>query len=109
MGLEGIGEPIEQGIALPDVMGLVFAQLGEATARPQLVEPAAPPWALLEHPMKVGAGHHAALLPLTWWQQAGIGAGEGADLRRFVSHYSPSLSIHGAAMRNREMRLSTFH
>jgi hypothetical protein len=49
--LEGIGEAIQQGIALPGVMGLHLGQGHQPPACPQLVQPASPPGSVLEHPM----------------------------------------------------------
>ena len=61
MGLKGIGQPVQQGISLAAVVGLILRQRRQAAALAQLVEPAATPGAAFKHAVQIGAGHHAAL------------------------------------------------
>ena len=84
MLLEGIGEAIEQSIALTAVVRLLFAQHRQPFAYPQLVEPAPPPRTALKDAMEIGAGHallHPAQSFIGAERLAGLEAGGAAAVQ----------------------------
>ena len=60
MLLEGVGEPVQQFLALPSMMGGLGGEWWQAPLLAQQVEPVAAPWPVFKHPVQVGAGHQAA-------------------------------------------------
>ena len=59
MGFKGVGEAIEQGVALAAVVRLERAQRGQALALAQLVEPVASPGAVVKDAVQIGASNGA--------------------------------------------------
>ena len=62
MGFKGIGEAIEKGIPLAAVVRLLFTEQLEAPSDAQLIQPAAPPGAVVENAMEIGASGDASLV-----------------------------------------------
>ena len=61
MGLEGVGQAVEQGVPLARVVGLVLLQGRQLEPLAQLVQPAPTPGAVFEDSVQIGARHHTPL------------------------------------------------